>query len=126
MVSKRNQRLLLEKRSDKREFHYGLRKLTVGVASVLLGTTVFLGGQVVHADTVNSGEASVQVKQPVSSMTDSSVVVSQVAVNENQSSAVSSVVVSSVQNAFQSVSRVAQPVNQVSAQDYPNHSYYGG
>lgn len=116
MVSKRNQRLLLEKRSDKREFHYGLRKLTVGVASVLLGTTVFLGGQVVHADTVNSGEASVQVKQPVSSMTDSSASVSQVAVNENQSSAVSSVVVSSVQNAFQSVSRVAQPVNQGSAQ----------
>ena len=35
--------------------HYGIRKLSVGVASVLLGTTFYMGinGNVVHADTVN-------------------------------------------------------------------------
>lgn len=37
--------------------HWGLRKLSVGVASVLLGTTAYLGisnGAVVHADTVTT------------------------------------------------------------------------
>lgn len=37
--------------------HWGLRKLSVGVASVLLGTTAYLGmsnGTVVHADTVTA------------------------------------------------------------------------
>lgn len=37
--------------------HWGLRKLSVGVASVLLGTTAYLSlsnGTVVHADTITS------------------------------------------------------------------------
>lgn len=72
MVSKRNQQLLLEARTDNRELHYGLRKLTVGVASVLLGTTVFLGGQAVHADTVNSGETQSQIEQPMASLSSTS------------------------------------------------------
>lgn len=39
--------------------HWGLRKLSVGVASVLLGTTAYLGmndGAVVHADTVTAND----------------------------------------------------------------------
>ncbi|WP_373369448.1 YSIRK-type signal peptide-containing protein, partial [Lactobacillus delbrueckii] len=35
--------------------HYSLRKLSVGVASVLLSTTLWMGanGSVAHADTIN-------------------------------------------------------------------------
>lgn len=121
MVSKRNQRLLLEACTDKRELHYGLRKLTVGVASVLLGTTVFLGGQAVHADTVNSGETQLQVEQSMvssASISQTSVVVSQVPASESSSSAAYSVAVNSVQNVSQSVSQSSSSslVNQESAQ----------
>ena len=72
MVSKRNQRLLHEKYADKRQFHYGLRKLTVGVSSVLLGTTVLFGTQAVHADTVITGS---NAGQPVAVQTDKPVAV---------------------------------------------------
>lgn len=58
MVS-RNNTQLLEQRSALREVpHWGLRRTTMGVASVLLGTSVWLAGtNVVHADVIpNSGE----------------------------------------------------------------------
>ena len=51
MVSKNNRPLLREHSASQRVPHYGLRKLSFGVASVLLSTTFFLGtGQAVHAD----------------------------------------------------------------------------
>ncbi|WP_295746930.1 YSIRK-type signal peptide-containing protein [uncultured Limosilactobacillus sp.] len=52
MVSKNNWRNKLEQNAHRRP-HYGLRKLSVGVASVLLGTTLYLGGAstVAHAAT---------------------------------------------------------------------------
>lgn len=65
MVSKNNLRRRLA--SDaKRIPHYSLRKLSVGIASVLLGTTLYFGGgMIVHADTVTS--------QPTVSVTNTSV-----------------------------------------------------
>ena len=56
MLSKNNQTLRIEKDSVDKVPHYGLRKLSVGVASVLLGTTAGLAmmGSVSHADTVDA------------------------------------------------------------------------
>ena len=54
-MGKNNVQLLEEKNAAVK--HWGLRKLSVGVASVLLGTTAYLGmssGAVVHADTIAS------------------------------------------------------------------------
>lgn len=45
--------------ASEREPHYGLRKLNVGLASVLLGTTIYLGqANLAHADTVNAAESN--------------------------------------------------------------------
>ena len=50
--------------------HYRLQKLTIGVASVLLGTTLYFGGStVVHADTVATGSEESSVVKPVGSNT---------------------------------------------------------
>ena len=68
MVSKNNvqERLMTE---AQRRPHYGLRKLSVGVASVLLGTTLYFGqADSVHADIVNSnngGQANEDTKANV-------------------------------------------------------------
>lgn len=65
MVSRNNVKERLVTDTD-RVSHYGIRKLSVGVASVLLGATLYLGsGTVVHADTVdgNSTQKSDQVVQ---------------------------------------------------------------
>lgn len=42
MVSKNNTKYLIEKNANKQQ-RFGLRKLSIGVASVLLGTTFFIG-----------------------------------------------------------------------------------
>ena len=52
MVSKNNQ-YWKQQRDAQRVPHYGLRKLSVGVASVLLSTTLYMGATA-HADTINS------------------------------------------------------------------------
>ena len=50
--------------------HYRLQKLTIGVASVLLGTTLYFGGStIVHADTVATGSEENSVVKPVGSDT---------------------------------------------------------
>jgi hypothetical protein len=54
MVSKNNHKLISEKNRKNEKQRFALRKLNVGVASVLLGITfsVYGGGQMVaHADT---------------------------------------------------------------------------
>lgn len=54
MVSKNNVQVK-DRYVTKQVPHYGIRKLSVGVASVLLGTTFYMGmnGNVAHADTVD-------------------------------------------------------------------------
>ena len=56
MLSKNN-RQLTNRMNAKQRQRFGLRKLTVGVASVLLGTTFFLGG-VANADTTGTTKDS--------------------------------------------------------------------
>ena len=53
--------------------HYGIRKLSVGVASVLLGITFYMGmnGNVVHADTVNGQGSETPDSQVANSNTNS-------------------------------------------------------
>ena len=58
MLSKNNMKLN-SMRQNKRKQRFALRKLTVGVASVLLGTAVFMGGTAVNADTVDSNQVNV-------------------------------------------------------------------
>lgn len=70
MISENNKMGRLEQ-SAKREQHFGIRKLTVGAASVLLGTTLWLGNntQAVKADTAVDGESAqaTEAKSDVSS-----------------------------------------------------------
>lgn len=57
MLSKNNSKLLDQRNANKQQ-RFGLRKLSIGVASVLLGTTFFLGATTdVHAATIaNQGQ----------------------------------------------------------------------
>ena len=61
MVRKKNKMFV---DSADRTPHYSLRKLSVGVASVLLSTTLWMGanGSVAHADTINDATATVAGK----------------------------------------------------------------
>ena len=54
MVSKNN-RQILKQSGAKQTPHYGLRKLSIGVASVLLSTTLYMGATTAYAD-INMGE----------------------------------------------------------------------
>ncbi len=59
MVSKNNKKLIAEKNRRNEKQRFAIRKLNVGVASVLLGITfsIYGGGQVIaHADTVNTSD----------------------------------------------------------------------
>ncbi|WJK30519.1 DUF1542 domain-containing protein [Limosilactobacillus reuteri] len=59
MVSKNNKKLIAEKNRRNEKQRFAIRKLNVGVASVLLGITfsIYGGGQVVaHADTGNASD----------------------------------------------------------------------
>ncbi|WP_295729469.1 mucin-binding protein [uncultured Limosilactobacillus sp.] len=61
MVSKNNRQYLLKQQAKQRP-HYGLRRLTVGVASVLLSTTFYFGlNTAVHAATVPAGTTTTNV-----------------------------------------------------------------
>ena len=60
MVSKNNTQWRLQHEAQRRP-HYGIRKLSVGVASVLLSTTFYLGmTSVAHADTTNPQQVTDQ------------------------------------------------------------------
>lgn len=56
MVSKNN-RQILKQSGAKQTPHYGLRKLSIGVASVLLSTTLYMGATTAYADS-NMGGSS--------------------------------------------------------------------
>ena len=59
----RTQKQKLFEDSANRTPHYGIRKFTVGAASVLLSTTLWMGGNAgaVHADTVDGSATTEQV-----------------------------------------------------------------
>lgn len=59
MLSKNNVKILTEKNMNQCQ-RFGLRKLSIGVASVLLGTTFFMGTQVAQADTLASSSTEEQ------------------------------------------------------------------
>ncbi|MBB1110246.1 YSIRK-type signal peptide-containing protein [Limosilactobacillus sp. pH52_RY] len=74
-MSKNNAQEYVRKMEPQRQ-RFGLRKLSVGVASVLLGTTFMVGGTVAHADsnvndnsiaTINASDADNQDKQVTTS-----------------------------------------------------------
>ena len=67
MVSKNN-RQWKQQRDAQRVPHYGLRKLSVGVASVLLSTTLYMG-VTAHADTVAETNPQPTTNQPASTQT---------------------------------------------------------
>ena len=69
MVSKNNQ-YWKQQQEAQRVPHYGLRKLSIGVASVLLSTTLYMGATA-HADTVTTPSEQPAVSQPTSAATDS-------------------------------------------------------
>ena len=63
-MSKNNWKLQKQRQAFRCHFRYGLRKTTLGVASVLLGTTILMGlSGTAHADTVDA----MPVDQPASS-----------------------------------------------------------
>lgn len=65
-MSKNNWKLQKQRQASCRHFRYSLRKTTLGVASVLLGTTIFWGASA-HADTVDPNVATPTVSQPANS-----------------------------------------------------------
>ncbi|WP_225432161.1 YSIRK-type signal peptide-containing protein [Limosilactobacillus reuteri] len=65
MVSKNNKKLIAEKNRRNEKQRFAIRKLNVGVASVLLGITfsIYGGGQAVaHADTDNASDQPEEAK----------------------------------------------------------------
>ena len=68
-MSKNNTQEYVRKMEQQRQ-RFGLRKLSVGVASVLLGTTFMVGGTVAHADSTPTTEeattANTDITQPAS------------------------------------------------------------
>lgn len=62
MVSKNNQQWKRQQEAQ-RVPHYGLRKLSVGVASVLLSTTLYMG-VTAHADTIAETSQQPTAVQP--------------------------------------------------------------
>lgn len=66
MVSKNNTQLLAKRLTEREVPHYSLRKLGIGVVSVLLGTTMYLGANntVANADEVtNASDAGTDTTQ---------------------------------------------------------------
>ena len=57
MVGRKNQQLMQRRGRDQAQ-RFGLRKLAIGVVSVLLGTTIFLTGPSAMADTTATSTAT--------------------------------------------------------------------
>ncbi|MCT3217566.1 DUF1542 domain-containing protein, partial [Limosilactobacillus reuteri] len=90
MVSKNNKKLIAEKNRRNEKQRFAIRKLNIGVASVLLGITfsIYGGGQVVaHADTANASDQVAASDTGDNSLADKSeVALSNTALNASQSS----------------------------------------
>ncbi len=64
MVSKNNHRLVEQRNGERIKQRWALRKYSIGVASVLLGTTIFFGSSAVaHADTTGEATATTETEQ---------------------------------------------------------------
>lgn len=126
MVSKNNHKFQSEKNSDKKQ-RFSLRKLNIGVASVLLGSTFFLfnGVQAVHADittpteeaatsSANSTSSSSSSSSSATSSTTSSASASSASVD---SSAASSTNSSSAQSTATDTTSVASSASATSSAD---------
>ena len=84
MMSKNNSQEILGQASDQAR-HYALRKLSVGVASVLIGTTMYVG--LAHADTVttsNESAPSAQTMVPTTAQSVSNNVVTSLDTGQSQ------------------------------------------
>lgn len=68
MLSRNNLQLLTQ-RSVRQRQRFGLRKLTVGVASVLLGTTFFIGTANAATTSATTTQATPATAQPASANT---------------------------------------------------------
>ncbi|MBB1109754.1 DUF1542 domain-containing protein, partial [Limosilactobacillus sp. pH52_RY] len=90
MVSKNNKKLIAEKNRRNEKQRFAIRKLNIGVASVLLGITfsIYGGGQAVaHADTANASDQVATSNTGDNSLADkSAVALSSAAANASQSS----------------------------------------
>ncbi|MDL2057406.1 DUF1542 domain-containing protein [Limosilactobacillus reuteri] len=115
MVSKNNKKLIAEKNRRNEKQRFAIRKLNVGVASVLLGITfsIYGGGQVVaHADTANASDQVATSDTGDNSLaTKSEVALSSAASSANQSSISATSANSAVQSQASANSQTAVTVN---------------
>ena len=112
MVSKNNKKLIAEKNRRNEKQRFAIRKLNVGVASVLLGITfsIYGGGQAVaHADTGNA-RGQVAASDTGDSLADKQeVALSGATTNANQPSASATSANSAVQSQASANSQTATP-----------------
>ena len=115
MVSKNNKKLIAEKNRRNEKQRFTIRKLNVGVASVLLGITfsIYGGGQVIaHADTVNASDQVAASDAGDNSLADKSeVTLSSAASSANQSSTSATSANSAVQSQAPANSQTAVTAN---------------
>ncbi|MCC4326543.1 DUF1542 domain-containing protein, partial [Limosilactobacillus reuteri] len=115
MVSKNNKKLIAEKNRRNEKQRFAIRKLNVGVASVLLGITfsIYGGGQVIaHADTVNTSDQVAASDTGDNSLAGKSeVALSNTALNASQSSTSATSANSAVQSQASANSQTAVTAN---------------
>ncbi|MDK8116424.1 DUF1542 domain-containing protein [Limosilactobacillus reuteri] len=121
MVSKNNKKLIAEKNRRNEKQRFAIRKLNVGVASVLLGITfsIYGGGQVVaHADTANANDQVATSDTGDNSLaTKSEVALSSAASSTNQSSISATSANSAVQSQASANSQTAVTANTPASDD---------
>ncbi|MCC4423411.1 DUF1542 domain-containing protein [Limosilactobacillus reuteri] len=121
MVSKNNKKLIAEKNRRNEKQRFAIRKLNVGVASVLLGITfsIYGGGQVVaHADTANASDQVATSDTGDNSLaTKSEVALSSAASSANQSSISATSANSAVQSQASANSQTAVTANTPASND---------
>ncbi|WP_156249905.1 DUF1542 domain-containing protein [Limosilactobacillus reuteri] len=121
MVSKNNKKLIAEKNRRNEKQRFAIRKLNVGVASVLLGITfsIYGGGQVVaHADTANASDQVATSDTGDNSLaTKSEVALSSAASSTNQSSISATSANSAVQSQASANSQTAVTANTPASDD---------
>lgn len=129
MVSAKNVQMLQKRCLDRQKPHYGLRKLSLGVASVLLSTTLYLGtSNVAHADTnINHGTDHAATNELTNLNHDLGYNANQVQVAQNSSNnAISNSASATASNASNEVRHVAvstksiQPANDQQQIDHLN------
>ena len=115
MVSKNNKKLIAEKNRRNEKQRFAIRKLNVGVASVLLGITfsIYGGGQAVaHADTANTSDQVATSNKGDNSLADKSeVTLSSATSSASQSSTSATSTNSAVQSQASANSQTAVTAN---------------